>query len=937
MKRLALLLLALVLLAPAAGAVEVWEKQLGEKITAVATDERGDLIFVGTEDGMLYAYTANGDVVLSKQLPTTIQQIETDSEGRGIILRRPGRVDYYDRDGSRVYTRGTGSYLPWSVDITRDGSAFIYLTNRDLGIYLSDGSAVIPFPAHPIGTPTAASAAIAGDGSWFVYGATASGTTTLYHYILSLPNDHWYREDSKYSRYRVHGTISDINSPLSGYPIQIKVVRASGTSTGDTVYAPECRSDFADIRFTASDGVTELPHYLASISGNTATFYVQTTESDIYIYWGNLATSHSDPAVGTYLYDEFLGSSLDPARWTGFGGASRTVADGKLTISGNNVGFSGVRSTLLFSGGNVRITTTSIGTDLGGQGSYWIGFFGVGQIPVSTGATDDPATLKRAGARELDGSNYASTADGTTAQKSKLSSGWGGTKPWGIDWQGTQATISCGSSSATLSNAPTSNCDIMLAIGDTSSAYGPVTMVIDKVELFAPLPDLVSYSASWGPVESTAPLQDTKTLDGTIVDIDAPETGDWVAVSTTTKTYIIEITDSGFGTVYSADRTGTPYDVAIANNGANTIEGRGILADIFRFDGAQVGTYTAGGPVRTVAVAQKNGLYAAAGSDDGKYYIFSKDESSSWYLLHASDSEDPVTAIAMSWRGEIAIIGRADGRLTAFQVSEQDATGTVKLNVFKANKPYAAAPLRIEDGGTNQEWSAPITVTTDDYGVAVVPVQWGHYLRITVGDDELSRVLVATPSQAEYVIYIPTDLPLRAGANYRSWYDSVSSRLYYSYFDTRGKTHVATFEIIRNSDNEVVHTETFTLMSGDTSTHTGYYQIPAGFTNTSYRVHLTASGSPSFSNTWHQWISGESGVASLPVELSDTLKIGVFMVLLLFIGGIFSYFSGPHGAVVVSLVAAMLVFWGWLPISPAVVVLCVVWAFLGLLGRTSVG
>src|SRR5690554_7173355 len=57
--------------------------------------------------------------------------------------------------------------------------------------------------------------------------------------------------------------------------------------------------------------------------------------------------------------------------------------------------------------------------DLGDQGSYWIGFFGVGQIPVSVGPTDDPATLKRAGARELGSANYASTADGTTAQKSR--------------------------------------------------------------------------------------------------------------------------------------------------------------------------------------------------------------------------------------------------------------------------------------------------------------------------------------------------------------------------------------------------------------------------------------------------------------------------------------------------------------------------------------
>ena len=53
---LPLLLVALLLLsslAPLASAGEAWTKETGSAITAVATDERGDLIFVGTEDGML--------------------------------------------------------------------------------------------------------------------------------------------------------------------------------------------------------------------------------------------------------------------------------------------------------------------------------------------------------------------------------------------------------------------------------------------------------------------------------------------------------------------------------------------------------------------------------------------------------------------------------------------------------------------------------------------------------------------------------------------------------------------------------------------------------------------------------------------------------------------------------------------------------------------
>src|SRR5690606_42001584 len=68
---LPLLLVALLLLsslAPLASAGEAWTKETGSAITAVATDERGDRIFVGPESGMGYGYNAGGGGGGARQL-----------------------------------------------------------------------------------------------------------------------------------------------------------------------------------------------------------------------------------------------------------------------------------------------------------------------------------------------------------------------------------------------------------------------------------------------------------------------------------------------------------------------------------------------------------------------------------------------------------------------------------------------------------------------------------------------------------------------------------------------------------------------------------------------------------------------------------------------------------------------------------------------------
>src|SRR5690554_7039408 len=115
---LPLLLVALLLLsslAPLASAGEAWTKETGSAITAVATDERGDLIFVGTESGMIYCYDSAGNVVWSKQVTTgggnqPIGQIVVTEEG--VFVRTSGvangRYEFLDSEtGAEIWVRGS--------------------------------------------------------------------------------------------------------------------------------------------------------------------------------------------------------------------------------------------------------------------------------------------------------------------------------------------------------------------------------------------------------------------------------------------------------------------------------------------------------------------------------------------------------------------------------------------------------------------------------------------------------------------------------------------------------------------------------------------------------------------------------------------------------------------------------------------------------------
>ena len=97
----------------------------------------------------------------------------------------------------------------------------------------------------------------------------------------------------------------------TNYQIKIIVHKGAGTDSGEHVYCNnDCRNDFGDIRFTKSDGVTELDYWMEEYtSGDQATFWVEVDsipaspdKATIYIYYGNPSATTTSNGDDTFLF-----------------------------------------------------------------------------------------------------------------------------------------------------------------------------------------------------------------------------------------------------------------------------------------------------------------------------------------------------------------------------------------------------------------------------------------------------------------------------------------------------------------------------------------------------------------------------------------------------------------------------------------------------------
>lgn len=179
--------------------------------------------------------------------------------------------------------------------------------------------------------------------------ASISGETPPYegYWTLHPFGYYWLTGWDYRKRFRVTGTAGGAQTD---YSIKLTVNRSSGTDSGATVYLDtKCNADFSDLRFTSSDGQTELDYWIESISGTVCTVWVELDATpangivtDFYIYYGKAdAEDQSDGDTTFITFDDFeRGNDGDSV------GGAWTIEEGGSTacIISTEQKYSGTRS-----------------------------------------------------------------------------------------------------------------------------------------------------------------------------------------------------------------------------------------------------------------------------------------------------------------------------------------------------------------------------------------------------------------------------------------------------------------------------------------------------------------------------------------------------------------------------------------------------------------
>jgi hypothetical protein len=141
-------------------------------------------------------------------------------------------------------------------------------------------------------------------------------------------------------QYRKSHVISSATGAGTNYQVKIVVWRSTGTDSGENVYVgTKCRTDFGDVRFTASGGATLLDYWMESSDSSKATFWVEvagdlSTAQTIYVYYGNSGATTTSNGDNTFLFfDDFFGSSLDTNKWTKDSGVTASVSNSEVTVT----------------------------------------------------------------------------------------------------------------------------------------------------------------------------------------------------------------------------------------------------------------------------------------------------------------------------------------------------------------------------------------------------------------------------------------------------------------------------------------------------------------------------------------------------------------------------------------------------------------------------
>nr|MDO8082912.1 DUF2341 domain-containing protein [Candidatus Freyarchaeota archaeon] len=223
-----------------------------------------------------------------------------------------------------------------------------------------------------------------------VFLSSQSPNTTNYYQTLllnKLPNNNsiddkasWLSEWGYRKSHTINGSTAGVQT---NYQMRIVVNYGSGTDNDEKVYCnAHCRYDFSDVRFTNSDGATQLNYWMESkYDGDNATFWVQINNipaspntAKIYIYYGKSDATTASNGDNTFIFfDDFLGSSINNTKWNTriLSGDSITVSNSECYIDCNTPsGWCQLRTNNNFSESNCIYETKCKGVSSGSGNAY---------------------------------------------------------------------------------------------------------------------------------------------------------------------------------------------------------------------------------------------------------------------------------------------------------------------------------------------------------------------------------------------------------------------------------------------------------------------------------------------------------------------------------------------------------------------------------------
>ncbi|MBX6359880.1 MAG: DUF2341 domain-containing protein [Acidobacterium ailaaui] len=153
--------------------------------------------------------------------------------------------------------------------------------------------------------------------------ASSLGSSSTASLTIAPASGNWF---SPSWQYRSAVTITNSNgSTLSNFQVKVQL--------GSNFDFTKAAANGADIRFTASDGLTAIPFWIESWNSTSAVLWVNvpsipTTGTTIFMYYGNPSATTASNGPATFLFfDDFSEGNINSSNWTASGGTWSVVSD----------------------------------------------------------------------------------------------------------------------------------------------------------------------------------------------------------------------------------------------------------------------------------------------------------------------------------------------------------------------------------------------------------------------------------------------------------------------------------------------------------------------------------------------------------------------------------------------------------------------------------